>query len=37
MRNLAPHTQYIYRLRGITDGDEGPLSDPVTVTTEETG
>ena len=34
---LRPHTEYAFRLRTCTDGDDSPLSTPVVVTTEESG
>ena len=37
MRDLLPFTQYSFCVRAVTDGDEGPLSEPVTITTEEDG
>jgi len=35
--NLKPHTQYSFKLRACTEGDESPMSETTTVTTEETG
>ncbi|XP_074654877.1 uncharacterized protein LOC141908654 [Tubulanus polymorphus] len=35
LEKLKPYTSYTYRLRAHTAGDDSPLSDPVTVTTDE--
>ncbi|XP_048773172.1 uncharacterized protein LOC125678626 isoform X3 [Ostrea edulis] len=32
---LQPCSQYTYKLRAFTEGDESPFSDPVTIVTEE--
>ena len=34
---LAPFTDYTFRVRAVTDGEDGAFSEPVTVTTLEAG
>ena len=35
--DLAPHTQYAYRVRAFTQGDDSPMSDITSTVTQETG
>ena len=35
--NLQPNTNYTFKVRAYTEGDESPFSDTVAITTEESG
>ena len=34
---LQPNTNYVFKVRAYTEGDESPFSDIVAITTEESG
>ena len=37
MKDIRPFTQYSFKVRAYTEGDESPFSEAVTIITEEAG